>query len=241
MVLKQDHQFNMKRFLRLAYYEIFKAQSFLLITLAVSALITLFLTLDEGLEVAERQLYIMYILGAYFPLLIALLTNNGLMKEKEGHTAVFVCSRVNLGVLWLRRLILGFFTVGIFMAALLALKNHLIPGLFPPIFALTLLIPVLFFSAIMALVSALSCSTTVGIIAGLFIWVILYFWSPSLYTLFSPRYFPFLEWAIYFRYEAPISALLFNKLFYAIICVLLLAITFCLHQRNRQVERFSRQ
>ena len=62
MVLKQDHQFNMKRFLRLAYYEIFKAQSFLLITLAVSALITLFLTLDEVLEVAERQLYIMYIL-----------------------------------------------------------------------------------------------------------------------------------------------------------------------------------
>jgi MFS family permease len=241
MVLKQDHQFNMKRFLRLAYYEIFKAQSFLLITLAVSALITLFLTLDEGLEVAERQLYIMYILGAYFPLLIALLTNNGLMKEKEGHTAVFVCSRVNLGVLWLRRLILGFFTVAIFMAALLALMNHLIPGLFPPIFALTLLIPVLFFSAIMALVSALSCSSAAGAIAGLFVWTLLYFYSPAIYSRFGPNFFPFLEWAIFFRFKAPIGALPVNKFYYAMLCLLLLAITFCLHRSNLQVERFSRQ
>lgn len=241
MVLKQDHKLNMKRFVRLAYYEVFKVQPSLLIALAVSALISLFLTLEGSFEITERQLFIMYILGVYFPILIALLTNNGLMREREGHTAAFVCSRVNLGVLWLRRLMLGFFTVAIFMTVLLALMNHLIPGLFPPIFALTLLVPALFFSGIMALVSALSCSTTVGIIAGLFVWLILYFWSPSLYTLFGPRYFPFLEWAFFFRYKAPISALPFNKLFYTITCLLLLAITFCLHQRNRQVERFSRQ
>ena len=241
MVLKQVHRFTMKRYMRLVYYEIFKVQPSLLIALVVTALVSLFLTLEGSFEISERQMFIMYILGVFFPILIALLTNSGLMRERDGHTATFACSRVNLGVLWLRRLLLSFFTIAFFMFALLGIMNHLIPGLFPPIFALTLLVQALLFSVIMALFSALSCSTTVGIIAGLFIWVILYFWSPSLYTLFGPRYFPFLEWAIYFRYEAPISALLFNKLFYAIICVLLLAITFCLHQRNRQVERFSRQ
>lgn len=241
MVLKQDHQFNMKRFLRLAYYEIFKAQSFLLITLAVSALITLFLILDEGLEVAERQMYIMFILGAYFPILIALLSNNGLLKEKEGHTAIFLCSRVNLGVLWLRRLILSFLTAAIYLVALFAFMNHLIPGLFPPILALTLLVPALFFSAIMTLVSALSCSTTAGAIAGLFVWTLLYFYSPAIYSRFGPNFFPFLEWAIFFRFKAPIGALPVNKFYYAMLCLLLLAITFCLHRSNLQVERFSRQ
>jgi len=241
MVLKQVHRFTMKRYMRLVYYEIFKVQPSLLIALVVTALVSLFLTLEGSFEISERQMFIMYILGVFFPILIALLTNNGLMKEKEGHTAVFVCSRVNLGVLWLRRLILSFFTVGIFMAALLALKNHLIPGLFPPIFALTLLIPVLFFSAIMALVSALSCSSAAGAIAGLFVWTLLYFYSPAIYSRFGPNFFPFLEWAIFFRFKAPIGALPVNKFYYAMLCLLLLAITFCLHRSNLQVERFSRQ
>lgn len=241
MVLKQDHELNMKRFLRLAYYEIFKVQPFLLIALALSTLISLFLTLDEGLEVAERQTYIMFILGAYFPILIALLINNVLLKEKEGHTAIFVCSRVNLAVLWFRRLVLSFLTVAVCQVALFACMNRLIPGLFPPILALTLLITALIFSAIMALVSALSRSATVGSIAGLFVWTVLYFYSPAIYSRFGPNFFPFLEWAIYFRFKAPISALPVNKIFYAMLCLLLLAITFCLHRSNSQIERFSRQ
>ena len=241
MVLKQNHELNMKRYLRLVYYEIFKVQPSLLIAMAVTTLISFFLTLDGGLEVAERQTYIMFILGAYFPILIALLTNNGLLKEKEGHTAIFVCCRVNLAVLWLRRLILGFLTVAIYQVALFTFMNRLIPGLFPPILALTLLVTVLFFSAIMALVSALSCSATVGATAGLFVWTMLYIFAPSIYSRFGPNFFPFLEWAIYFKFKAPIGALPVNKFFYAMLCLLLLAITFCLHRSNSQVERFSRQ
>lgn len=232
---------KMKRYLRLAYYEVFKVQPFLLIALAVCTLVTLFLTLDGGFEVSERQTYLMFCLGVFFPLVIALLTNNGLLKEKEGRTAIFVSTRVNLAVLWLRRLLLAFLALAVYLVALFAFMNGLIPDLFPPVMALTLLVPALFFSAIMALVSALNCSATTGAIVGIFVWALLYFYAPSIYYRLSPTYFPFLEWAIYFRLKAPISALPINKIFYTAVCLIFLAITYCLYLSRSQVERFSRQ
>lgn len=77
MVLKQVHRFTMKRYMRLVYYEIFKVQPSLLIALVVTALVSLFLTLEGSFEISERQMFIMYILGVFFPILIALLTNSG--------------------------------------------------------------------------------------------------------------------------------------------------------------------